>query len=152
VGLSLEGLGSASKACLPGPALELPGRRQACDALAHHLVNNSGQLTAMYLGAGIGERLGWPRAKVQAARVPMDAAPRFLMAPLADLLNRDHSCAAQARRHAWLRERAELGELAQLNAMAARSGRTLGQWAAPARQGRASAAASAASASSSASK
>jgi hypothetical protein len=146
LGLSQGGLAPLYVACRPGPSLDLPGRRPACEALAQHLVGNGDQALALAIGADIGARLGWPQDKVQAARVPLDAAPLLLPAMQAEVWSQDLGCAAQARRHAMLQERVELGELGQLQALAARSGRTLVQWAAQARQARASAAASAASA------
>jgi len=83
------------------------GREPVCDALAGVLVGRGGGLLDLTIGVAIGERLGWPEARVRSLRDERDAlgeASRFQTAAL------DLSCDSVERLQGWMQRLAADGE------------------------------------------
>ena len=104
-----------------GPGLDA-ARRQLCSDLAVVLTERSTTLLAIALGARIGERAGWPRERVAAARERVDAINQ-LSAETADLSD-FYSCEAIERTNRRLNDFFRYGEVAALERQVQASGRS----------------------------
>ena len=98
-----------------------PQRRQLCSDLATMMTERSGSLLEFSLGTTIGERVGWPPARVQQLR---DEKEAIFMVSAQDWIADDvHSCRFLEQIEARTREFATLGELRAGRQRVAASGR-----------------------------
>jgi hypothetical protein len=107
-----------------------PQRRQLCSDLATMMTERSGSLLEFSLGTSIGERVGWPPARVQRLRDEKDA---IFMVSTQDWSAYDvHSCRFLEQIEARTREFATLGELRAGRQRVSASGRPenalAGEW------------------------
>jgi len=88
-----------------------PAARQVCLALAETLVARSSDLLGMALGRALGQRLGWPAARLAELKREQEALDSALLTPALELI---YTCDSVEQRSAWMRDRAVHGERASL--------------------------------------
>lgn len=101
-------------------------RHQRCNAVAEVLVQHGTATTEVLDGIRLGERLGWPEARIAALRTEMDA---LLQASVAQLPERSLSCTAIARYLKHLQDVGQHGDLMAGRRTLDASGRSIAEWA-----------------------
>lgn len=102
-------------------ALTDPNRRQVCEDLARLLTERSDTLAALAVGTALGERLGWPAARLESLR-DWRAAFDYLASERAGADS--FSCESQAKQREWFNQTLRNGELGALRRAVAASGQT----------------------------
>jgi hypothetical protein len=118
----VEGLQVASRHCAVD-RLRDSNRRELCEGLATLLVDRGDTMVDLSTGIGIGERLGWPSARVEALKREKDGFAAAMSEPAT--VDDPLSCRAVQWQWRHFDEVARLGEVAALRAAVERSGRSI---------------------------
>ncbi len=119
---AIPNYGTVMSMCTPESMRDIGNRLQLCSAIGELLVRNDTTLIGTAMGIRLGERVGWPSARLMALRAEKSAAQAVMGAGFA----RDawFSCTAWERDRSWLRDIARFGESGAARHRIAASGRT----------------------------
>jgi hypothetical protein len=116
---------AASRHC-SAENLQNDATREQCKQIAELFVIKGTTVMELAIGTAIGERTGWPEARVTALKEERDAIEAAWARIQLDAAKPggEFSCEVAMRRNSLLQERAQLGELAAARAANSLSGRT----------------------------
>ena len=97
-----------------------------CNAVAEVMVGSSTTFIDFATGLALGTRLGWPKQRLSDLNDRRDAMMQVFMAEEAeDAKNGSWSCSAVERGNAFMRRRAQVGELEAARELVERSGESV---------------------------
>lgn len=119
---AIPSYGTVLSMCTPASIRDIANRRQLCSDIGEVLVRNDTTLIGTSVGIGLGERAGWPPARLTALRAEKSAAQAVMHANFApDSL---FSCSSWERDKSWLQDIARFGETGAARHRIAASGRS----------------------------
>jgi len=118
--LPSPGNGVESKHC-SGDSTQHPAVHQGCSALAELMVSKGTTVVDLSVGTNLGERLGWPKPRVEALRQERDALMGAIVQAAPDSKD-PWSCKSVARHNAYMGRFTALGEVAAAREALERSG------------------------------